>query len=324
VPWCFDDELRRYGPDAPERRPPIGLDDANAYCAGVAASHYENFHVVTRLTPRPLRPAFAAIYAYCRWSDDLGDEAGSPERARTLLRWWKGELQGLFEQDRATHPVFVALRPVVTEFGIPIGPFGALLSAFEQDQDVPVYDTYERLLDYCTRSANPVGHLVLYLFRAFDPENARDSDATCTALQLTNFWQDVVPDLTDRGRIYLPAEDMARFGVTRADLEARRVTDGFRRLMAFEVERARALFDAGRPLIGRVPRAVAVDVDLFTRGGLAILERIERQGYDVLSRRPSIGKLAKAGLLARAVWGHLNPWTGRPGAAVDRVWQEQA
>jgi squalene synthase HpnC len=291
----FLQDLHRFGPDAEYALTPA---EARAYCAHLTASHYENFSVVSWLTPRPLRPAFASIYAFCRWSDDLGDEVGDPAGSTMLLDWWRGELRAMYD-GRARHPVMVALAETVEDFAIPIDPFLALISAFEQDQSVTDYETYEQLLDYCTRSANPVGHLVLYLARAFDPDNARLSDCTCTGLQLANFWQDVARDLAI-GRIYLPREHRARFGYGDGDLRERRFTPAFAALLKFEVDRARALLVEGRALVNRMPRALAVDVDLFSRGGLAILDRIERQKYDVLTSRPKLGKLAKLGLLARA------------------------
>jgi len=296
MPPSFADDLRRYGPDASYAVTP---EAARAYCARLTASHYENFSVVTWLTPRPLRPAFQSVYAFCRWSDDLGDEVGDRETSRALLGWWRGELRAMFE-GRARHPVMVALAPTVAEFGIPIDPFLALISAFEQDQDVTEYETYAQLLDYCARSADPVGHLVLYLARAYDADNARLSDRTCTALQLANFWQDVARDLAI-GRVYLPREDRARFGYPDDDLHALRFTPAFAELLRFEVGRARALLEEGRPLVDRMPRALAVDVDLFSRGGSAILDAIARRGYDVLSGRPKLGKLTKVGLIARAL-----------------------
>jgi squalene synthase HpnC len=297
----FADDLKRFGPDSTDR---LSLPEARAYCTRLTAAHYENFSVVTFLTPRPLRPAFQSIYAFCRWSDDLGDEVGDPARARELLGWWRGELRKLYE-GRARHPVMIALAETVAEFAIPSAPFEALISAFEQDQVVTEYATYAELLDYCKRSANPVGHLVLYLARSYSAENARLADATCTALQLANFWQDVARDLAI-GRIYLPREDRARFDYPEADLRALRFTTAFADLLTFEVARTRALFETGRALVSRMPRALAIDVDLFTRGGLAILDRIEAQGYDVLSRRPRLGKLTKLGLIARALFGR--PW----------------
>lgn len=311
IPMSFADDLLRYGPDCPIR---VDRAEALAYCAHLTAQHYENFHVVNWLTPRPLRPAFRAVYSFCRWSDDLGDELGDPERSRALLSWWRGELQALYHGE-ARHPVMIALADVVQEYQIPIGPFEALISAFVQDQDITDYETYDQLTDYCTRSANPVGHLVLYLGRAFDVENARLSDATCTALQLANFWQDVARDLAI-GRIYLPREDRDRFGVAEADLRALRFTRAFADLLEFEVGRTRELFQIGWPLVDRLPRALAVDVDLFTRGGLAILDRIEARGFDVLTRRPALGKVAKLGLLARALLASRWPIARRPSPAI--------
>lgn len=291
----FLDDLRRFGPDATYS---VSPEEARAYCAALTSSHYENFSVVTWLTPRPLRPAFQSVYAFCRWSDDLGDEVGDRDRARELLDWWKRELFALYG-GHARHPVMVALGDTVREFTIPIDPFLALISAFEQDQTVTEYQTYEQLVDYCTRSANPVGHLVLYLARVFNPENARLSDMTCTGLQLTNFWQDVARDLSI-GRIYLPREDRERFHYGDSDLHALRFTSAFSKLLKFETERARDLLVEGRALLPKMPRDLSVDVDLFSRGGLAILDLIERRNYDVLTARPKLGKLAKLGLFARA------------------------
>jgi squalene synthase HpnC len=294
----FSDDLRQFGPDASYQ---ISLARARDYCARLTAAHYENFSVVTWLTPRALRPAFQSIYAFCRWSDDLGDEVGDRAQSRKLLAWWRGELRALYE-GRPRHPVMLALAKTVEQFQIPIGPFEALISAFEQDQEVTDYESFDQLLDYCARSANPVGHLVLYVGRSFNAENARLADATCTGLQLANFWQDVARDLAI-GRIYLPREDRERFGYSDDELRALRFTPAFAALVKFEVDRAREFLYQGWPLVERMPRRLAVDVDLFTRGGLAILDRIENQGYDVLSSRPEVGKLAKLGLLARAVIG---------------------
>lgn len=307
---AFLDDLQRYGPDSVLL---VDRDAALTYCAELTARHYENFSVVTWLTPRDLRPAFRSIYAFCRWSDDLGDELNDPRRSTLLLAWWRGELRRMYE-GHATHPVMVALRETVETYQIPIEPFEALISAFEQDQVVREYESYPQLLDYCRRSADPVGHLILYLARCYDPEMAELSDRTCTGLQLANFWQDVARDL-DIGRIYLPREDRARFGYADEDLRARRCTEEFRRLLAFEVDRARELLLGGQALIAHLPRRLALDVDLFNRGGLAILERIERQGYDVLRRRPRVGKLAKAGLLLRAILGSVGGGPHRPSSA---------
>jgi squalene synthase HpnC len=293
---AFSDELRRFGPDAAER---LSREEALKYCARLTQSHYENFSVVTWLTPREYRPAFQSIYAFCRWSDDLGDEVGDPERSLELLSWWRDLLRAMYRGGEMRHPVMIALRETVLRYGIPIEPFELLISAFEQDQTVGEYQTYEQLLDYCKRSANPVGHLVLHVAGRFTPENARLSDATCTALQLANFWQDVARDLAI-GRIYLPSEDRARFGCLLSDLRTGVFTPAFARLMEFQVRRARALFAESRALIARMPRAIAVDVDLFSRGGLAILDAIEARGFDVLSARPSLSRWTKLRLFARA------------------------
>ena len=319
---AFLDDLRRFGPGTSER---VSRDEALAYCARLTATHYENFSVVTWLTPRDLRLAFQSIYAFCRWSDDLGDEVGDPRRSLELLEWWRGELRTLY-QGRARHPVMIALAETIEHNRIPIEPFEALISAFEQDQTVTEYLTYEQLLDYCTRSANPVGHLVLYVAGAYTPENARLSDATCTALQLANFWQDVARDLTI-GRIYLPRADRMHFGSSESDLRALRFTAAFAGLMKFEVERARALFAHGRPLVSRVPRELAVDIDVFSRGGLAILDRIEARGFDVLSARPTLSRWTKLLLLGRAIagmgmaklHGGAPDFVGQPPSAVDEI-----
>jgi len=294
----FQDDLRRYGPEAAER---VSRDEACVYCAHLTATHYENFSVVTWLTPREHRPAFQSIYAFCRWSDDLGDEIGDPARSLELLEWWRGELRAMY-QGQARHPVMVALAETVSSYRIPIDPFEALIDAFVQDQTVTEYQTHSQLVDYCTRSANPVGHLVLHVAGAPTAENARLADATCTALQLANFWQDVARDLAI-GRIYLPREDREQFGYPESDLKALRFTRAFAELMRFEVERTRALFDQGRALAPRISGALAVDIDLFSRGGLAILDRIEARGFDVLSGRPALSRWTKIGLLGRALVG---------------------
>ena len=293
---AFSDDLRQFGPGTSVR---VSRDQARAYCARLTATHYENFSVVTWLTPREHRPAFQSVYAFCRWSDDLGDEVGDPDKSLELLSWWRTELRAMY-QDEARHPVMIALAETVQRHGIPIEPFDALISAFEQDQKVTEYLTYEQLLDYCTRSANPVGHLVLYVAGAFSPENARLADATCTALQLANFWQDVARDLAI-GRVYLPREDRQRFDYSEDDLRAVRFTPAFAALLRFEVARARDLLSQGRALVPRIPGALAVDVDLFSRGGSAILDRIEARGFDVLSSRPSLTRWTKLRLLGRAV-----------------------
>ena len=296
---AFSDDLRRFGPGVSNA---LSREQSLEYCARLAAEHYENFSVVTWLTPREYRPAFQSIYAFCRWSDDLGDEVGDRERSLELLSWWRELLRAMYRGETG-HPVMVALKETVERYSIPIDPFEQLISAFEQDQVVSEYETFEQLLDYCQRSANPVGHLVLHVAGAHSQENVRLADAICTGLQLANFWQDVVRDLAI-GRIYLPREDRIRFGCSVADLRAKVFTPAFRRLMEFEVERTRKLFVQGGDLVRRLPRALAIDVDLFARGGGAILDAIEARGFDVLSGRPSLSRATKVRLIAVAAAAH--------------------
>lgn len=285
-------------PGLPERyrfTGPASPAEARRFCHALATSHYENFLVATVFVPRDLRPHFHSIYAYCRIADDLGDEIPDTETALRLLDWWEAELDLCFA-GAPRHPVFVALAETNTRFGIPREPYAQLLDAFRQDQAVRRYDTYARLIDYCRRSAAPVGRLVLYLAGYSDTERQALSDHTCTALQLANFWQDVVRDYAI-GRIYLPAEDMQAHGVTEAQIRDRQCTPGFASLMRMECERAASLFREGRALIPMVGRRLQLDIGMFTRGGEEVLRRIEAQGYDVLARRPSISRIRQAAML---------------------------
>ena len=306
----------------PERAP--SLAEAQQYCARLAHSHYENFSVVTWFLPKHMHQHFYNVYAYCRISDDLGDEVGDPQQALTLLDAWEAELNATYlslvepppkdiRQDveklrteapvrnpvGPCHPVFIALRETIRELDIPRQPFADLLTAFRQDQTVTRYPTFEDLLGYCKNSANPVGHLVLYVCGYRDPERQQLSDYTCTALQLANFWQDVAVDY-GKGRIYLPLESLAKFGVSESDIAERRATPQFRELMKFEVARAREWFHKGWPLAGKVDKHLAIDIELFSRGGREILNCVERQGYDVLTSRPAISKPRKLWLVVRA------------------------
>jgi squalene synthase HpnC len=274
------------------------LEEARAYCERLARRHYENFSVATWFLPRRVRPHFYSVYAYCRISDDLGDEVGNPQHALQLLDIWEGELDACYA-GRPRHPVFVALKETVRECDIPRQPFADLLTAFRRDQRVSRYETFEDVLGYCRYSANPVGHLVLYVCGYRDGERQQLSDYTCTALQLANFWQDVTVDY-GKGRIYLPLEDLRRFGVSEKDIAERRATPQFLKLMRFEVERAREWFRKGLPLAQKVDGELAIDIELFSQGGVAILQAIGKQGYDVLRRRPVISKPGKLALVARA------------------------
>jgi squalene synthase HpnC len=279
------------------------LEQAREYCRHLARTHYENFSVATWFLPSHLRQDFLNVYAYCRISDDLGDEVGDPTAALTLLDQWQAELDACYAGN-PRHPVFVALAETVRKFEIPKHEFSDLLIAFRQDQTVTRFETFDDVLAYCRYSANPVGHLVLYLCGYHDAERQQLSDYTCTALQLANFWQDVTVDYA-KGRIYLPLEDLRRYSVTEQDLAENRNTPAFCEMMKFEVERARQWFERGLPLVNKVDKELAVDVELFSRGGQEILNAIERQGFAVLGRRPVISKPRKLALVARAALGKL-------------------
>ena len=281
--------------------------EAREYCRRLARSHYENFSVASWFLPEQLRQHFFNVYAYCRISDDLGDEVGDGAASLQLLDQWEVELNACYDGQLTRgprHPVFVALAETVSRFEIPKHEFADLLSAFRQDQSVSRYETFNDLLGYCRYSANPVGHLVLYLCGYRDSERQQLSDCTCTALQLANFWQDVSADFS-KGRIYLPLEDLRRFGVSEAVIRDGENTSAFCEMMKFEVERAREWFAQGLPLVARVNRALAIDIELFSRGGQEILNAIERQHYAVLGRRPAISRTRKLALVARAALGKL-------------------
>ena len=292
----------------PDVAPTLG--QARAWCKRLAESHYENFHIATWFLPRTLRPHFHAIYAYCRVSDDLGDEVGDTAQSLALLDLWGGELDACYE-GHARHPVFVALAETIRTCSIPKEPFADLLVAFRQDQTVTRFDSMQDVLAYCRYSANPVGRLVLYACgeagQADREERFRLSDLTCSALQLANFWQDVRVDFA-KGRVYLPQDDMRRFGIADETIVAGVATQEFRALLRYEVDFARSMFEEGRLLVGMVNRDLAIDLNLFTRGGLQILRAIEQQNYDVLSSRPAISKATKLNLALRAVGSKLLPF----------------
>jgi squalene synthase HpnC len=279
------------------------LAAAQEYCRRLARTHYENFSVATWFLPKKLRQDFFNIYAYCRISDDLGDEVGDPAAALALLDEWQSELDACYA-GIPRHPVFVALSETEKKFEIPKREFSDLLVAFRQDQTVTRFETFNDVLAYCRYSANPVGHLVLYLCGYHDAERQQLSDYTCTALQLANFWQDVSVDYA-KGRVYLPLEDLRHYGVTEQDLAQQRNTPAFCEMMRFEVNRAREWFERGLPLVSKVNKELAIDLELFTRGGQEILNAIERQGFAVLGRRPVISKPRKLTLVVRAAMGKL-------------------
>jgi len=312
----------------------LGLEEAYAYCRRLARTHYENFTVASWLLPREMWQHTYNIYAFCRGVDDLGDEAaggaagpggtgikggaiplrGSPGPGGpginadrlALLDWWEGELHRCYHGS-PSHPAFIALAETVRRFNIPAEPFLKLIEANRIDQRQSRHPTFDDLLFYCEHSANPVGHLFLYLFGYTEKDYQRLSDYTCTALQLTNFWQDIAIDL-GKGRIYIPTEDMDRFGYTEGDLEEGVVDERFRQLMAFQADRTRHLFQLGLRLVKLVDRRLKLDLLLFSRGGMKILERIERRGYDVFRRRPRLTRLDRAMILLHSLWDVRWPW----------------
>lgn len=281
---------------------------AERYTRDLAHHHYENFSVVSLLLPWHLRQDFCNVYAFCRTADDLGDEVGNKATSLEYLASFREQTRAMYD-GRAETAVFAALGATVRRHDIPVEPFLDLIDAFEQDQRVSRYETFEQVVDYCRRSADPVGRLVLYMCGYRDERRQRLSDKTCTALQLANFWQDVRRDLLDRDRIYLPADSMRRFGVDerqiRDGIAAGRGGENFRQLIRFEVERTEALFAEGKGLLPLLRPSVRRQIGLFAAGGLATLRAIRRQGYDTLARRPSLSKWQKGRLVASALAGAI-------------------
>ncbi len=325
APLPTESESRSRGGDPARRDPtavelaalPADLDPAaaEAWCRRVAAAHYENFTVASRLAPRALRQDLANVYAFARWSDDLADEAPNPEAAGAALADWRRRLERCFD-GRPDHPVFVALGRTVARHRIPIDPFAHLLDAFDEDRAFDAsgtllrYPSRQALVGYCRRSADPVGRIVLALGGCRDAEAVAMSDRICTGLQLVNFWQDVRRDRI-AGRIYFPAEDMARHGVDVAVLDGGVATAAYRSLVRDEVDWARSLFDAGSPLVGTAPQPLRAAIGLFLAGGRAVADAIEAAGYDTLAARPTLGRLRKARLAARALCAIA--WNGLTG-----------
>lgn len=276
------------------------LDQAFSYTHWLATHHYENFHVVSLFLPKRLHQDFYNVYAFCRWADDLGDEIGDTRESLRLLGWWRDLLHSLYRREQPSHPVFVALQETVARHELPIEPFDNLITAFIQDQTVTRYADWDGVLDYCVNSANPVGRLVLYLGGYRDEERQRLSDFTCTALQLANFWQDVTVDLK-KDRIYLPLHLFEKHGANVDDLHAARFTPQFRNVMRDAVDVAQDLFEKGLPLARTLDRRLSLDIDLFSRGGMKVLDKIRAQDYDVLRARPSISKSERVRLLLRSL-----------------------
>jgi squalene synthase HpnC len=312
----FSAQLAQHGPQAP---PFTGdLTTAREYCRDLARTHYENFAVTSWLLPRELRPHFHAVYAYCRWSDDLVDEVADPARSRELLDWWEDGLRTCLTA-RQWHPVFVALAETIHQYDIPLEPFHDLLTAFRQDITRTRYATINELQQYCRFSANPVGRIVLHLYRAWSPERAILSNAICTGLQWVNFCQDVSRDWHERGRIYLPRESWSKFGIeseddfvecvcqagkpnVRGQARMPDVRIAMRQLVLQETARARAWLQEGRPLVHELPWSLGRNLDLMVQGGLAICAKIEAAHGEVLQSRPRVSKWDQAALLARTWW----------------------
>ncbi len=324
MPSAILAQLATYGPDRCER---LSHEQAVLYTRQLAKAHYENFTVVSWMLPRDLRDDFRHVYSFCRWADDLGDETGDRAESLRLLDWWRSELD-LCYQDNPRHPVFIALRPTIVKHDIPRKPFDDLIDAFVQDQRVNRYQTFDQVLDYCSRSADPVGRLVLYLCGYRDERRQRLSDHTCTALQLANFWQDVRRDVLERDRCYIPIDIAQRYGLDielmikaiRTD-EKCKSPDGccescsipgvgitslrpaFAKTLRELVDRTEPLFEQGHALWPLIRSDVRVDIQLFSLGGQAILRKIRQSNFDTMVSRPSLGKPAKAALLMRALVG---------------------
>lgn len=287
----------------PAARP--SLAEAQAWCETLATTHYENFHVATFFLPTALRPHFHSIYAFCRTSDDLGDEVADTTTATRLLAEWRAMLHQCFAHpELSRHPVFVALQPTIAQCSLPVEPFDDLISAFEQDQVYTHHESLATLEHYSRYSANPVGRLVLLVSGYHSEELMQLSDDICTGLQLANFYQDVVEDCA-RGRRYLPADTMQRFGVSDEQLIARRFDSNVRAMMQFLVADARDRLTRGQRITTLVSRDLASTLQLFVNGGHAILDAIAAQDYDTLRSRPVVTKGAKLRLLGGALVGKL-------------------
>lgn len=281
---------------------PPQIRAAYAHCRRLAARHYENFPVASLLLPRRLRDPVAAIYAFARGADDLADEGqADPDTRLRRLRAWEEHLDAAARGEPSDDPVFVALGDSIRRFDLPVPLFHDLLSAFRQDVVKTRYAGFAELVDYCRRSANPVGRLLLHLYGRTDERSLGHSDAVCTALQLINFWQDVAVDAR-KGRIYIPQEDLARFRVREADILAGHATPQLQGVMRFEAERTRKLLQAGAPLGRMLTGRPGFNLRLTILGGAAILEALHKNGYDVLHKRPVIRGTAWFTFFRRALW----------------------
>ncbi|QDU33487.1 All-trans-phytoene synthase [Poriferisphaera corsica] len=325
--FSIHDQLKQYGPERLNGHI-LTLEEATAYTRSLTLSHYENFTVVSWFLPKRLRADFSNVYAFCRWADDLGDEIGDQERSLELLEWFEQELDACYA-GRPRHPVFVALSPTIEKHDIPKKPFRDLIDAFKQDQRVTRYDNWAQVVDYCTRSANPVGHLVLYMCGYRDAYRQQLSDSTCTALQLANFWQDIRRDIIERDRVYIPSDIASKHDLSVESLVSAILHDHAHKnpnscaacptttvaLSALRgpaektvrelVQKTWPLFEQGAELLPLIAPDVRLDIKLFSMGGESILRMIERNGYDTLTRRPSLSKPAKMSLMMRAFVGKI-------------------
>lgn len=280
------------------------VESAQEYTRHLTHSHYENFSVVSLLLPRALRQDFCNVYAFCRIADDMADELGDAVRATESLQSLRHHTEDCYD-GRISSRLFAALSATIQRHAIPMAPFLDLIDAFEQDQRVNRYQSFDEVVDYCRRSADPVGRLVLYMCGYRDAERQRLSDRTCTALQLTNFWQDVRPDMLERDRIYIPQESMDRFGVTEQNIRDGVFNEGFAQMMRAEVDRTQQMFDEGQQLLPMLDWQVRKHIALFGRGGEAILIAIRRQRYDTLGARPVLSRWQKTRLMLTAVGAGL-------------------
>ena len=277
---------------------------AEAWTRQLTRTHYENFSVTSALLPRHLRQDFCNVYAFCRVADDLGDEMGDRTAALRALGDFRAQLRACYEGSAST-AVFLALRQTIERHQLPQKPFDDLIRAFEQDQSVLRYETFEQVVDYCTKSADPVGRIVLYMCGYRDEARQRLSDKTCTALQLVNFWQDVRRDVLERDRIYVPREYMLKYGVTEEQIKQGVCTGEYRTMMWDLCDRTAMMFKEGEKLLPMLEKQYRKQIALFGKGGMAILDAIHRQRYDTLTKRPRLSKWQKARLVAMTFLGYL-------------------
>jgi phytoene synthase len=279
------------------------LDSAYEFCARVARSHYENFPVGSFLIPRRIRKHFYSVYAFARTADDFADEGEgesiTADDRLSALREWQRMLRDA-ANGRADHPIFIALAHTQKQFDLPLSLFEDLLSAFSQDVTARRYETFDDLRDYCRRSANPIGRLILMLFGCREEKLFRWSDEVCTALQLVNHWQDVATDL-EKDRLYIPLEDIRRFGLSVEAIKERKATDRFRKLMEFELERAQEMFARGKPLCAAVAGRLAFELRAVRRAGMRVAEKIRENDCDVFTRRPVITSADKVRIFLSAI-----------------------